>query len=452
MKLKMKNQFCPSNKQRNMKHKSLILITLLLLQTGTFAQEVLTLEQCKELAYQNNLKSKQAQANLEAAKETKKEAFTKYFPNVSATGSYFKMNKPLVDIEINMPGLLPAPIPVSGIEDGYVGMAMAAQPIFAGGQIVNGNKLAQIGVDVSELQRQKSIDDVSLQTEQYYYNLITLNEKTKTLNILDEQLSSIANDVQNAYNAGLCNKSDLLSIQLKQNEIKNNKIKVLNGQKVLQMLLAQLMKVSTDSFLIDTNLSKQITLPEEVFIEPQAAVNNRIEMKLLDKNVEANHLQEKMKIGSYLPTVAVGATFVHNNVMEDFTKEEQSFGRLFATVNVPISDWWGGTHAIRAQKAKRQMAEYQRQEAQEMLMIQISQVYSELMEAYDQIKINQESVAVAEENFRLNKDYFEAGTITLSDLLNAQSELQKSRDSYIESHSCYLSKLTEYKQMIGLSK
>ena len=248
------------------------------------------------------------------------------------------------------------------------------------------------------------------------------------------------------------NKSDLLSIQLKQNEIKNNKIKVLNGQKVLQMLLAQLMKVSTDSFLIDTNLSKQITLPEEVFIEPQAAVNNRIEMKLLDKNVEANHLQEKMKIGSYLPTVAVGATFVHNNVMEDFTKEEQSFGRLFATVNVPISDWWGGTHAIRAQKAKRQMAEYQRQEAQEMLMIQISQVYSELMEAYDQIKINQESVAVAEENFRLNKDYFEAGTITLSDLLNAQSELQKSRDSYIESHSCYLSKLTEYKQMIGLSK
>jgi len=156
-----------------------------------------------------------------------------------------------------------------------------------------------------------------------------------------------------------------------------------------------------------------------------------------------------MKVGSYLPTVGIGAAWIYDNMMEDFTNEKQSLGMLFATVKVPISDWWGASHAIRAQEAKIKIAGYQRQDGEEMLLIQIWKVYNELTEAYDQIAINKESVAVAEENFRLSNDYFSAGTLTLSDLLDAQTQLQKSRNSYTESLISYYAKLTEYKQVTG---
>ena len=53
------------------------------------ADPVYTLQQCKELALANNADIRTANNNLQAAIETRKEAFTKYFPNISAGASAF---------------------------------------------------------------------------------------------------------------------------------------------------------------------------------------------------------------------------------------------------------------------------------------------------------------------------------------------------------------------------
>ena len=54
------------------------------------AQRTLSLEECREMALENNAKMKNARLDVEGAREGKKEAFTKYFPNVSAVGTAFK--------------------------------------------------------------------------------------------------------------------------------------------------------------------------------------------------------------------------------------------------------------------------------------------------------------------------------------------------------------------------
>lgn len=59
-----------------------------------------------------------------------------------------------------------------------MGGVTAVQPLFAGGQIVNGNKLAGLGVDVSKLQLEKSENDVELTAEQYFWQLVALNENS----------------------------------------------------------------------------------------------------------------------------------------------------------------------------------------------------------------------------------------------------------------------------------
>lgn len=55
----------------------------------------------------------------------------------------------------------------------------------------------------------------------------------------------------------------------------------------------------------------------------------------------------------------------------------------------------------------------------------------------------------ASENLRLQKDYYQAGTCTMSDLLEAQSLYQQSRDRYVESHATYEVKKREYLQATG---
>ena len=83
------------------------------------------------------------------------------------------------------------------------------------------------------------------------------------------------------------------------------------------------------------------------------------------------------------------------------------------------------------------------------LLLQMQKLWNELEEAYEQAKISEESVKTAEENVRLSTDYYQAGTETLSDLLNAQSLLQQSRDQYTDDYTNYLIKRTEYLQATG---
>ena len=70
-------------------------------------------------------------------------------------------------------------------------------------------------------------------------------------------------------------------------------------------------------------------------------------------------------------------------------------------------------------------------------------------DAYKQVAIAQESITQSEENLLLNTDFYQAGTATISALLDAQTLYQQSRDKYVESFTNYEVKKREYLQATG---
>ena len=116
---------------------------------------------------------------------------------------------------------------------------MAVQPVFMGGQIVNGNKLARVGEDVSRLQLRMSENEVDTKTWQYYLKLVSLNEKLRTLNSVSQMLAQIESDAAMAVKAGVAMRNDLLQVQLRQNDIESQQLKALNGAAILKLTLAQ---------------------------------------------------------------------------------------------------------------------------------------------------------------------------------------------------------------------
>ncbi len=128
----------------------------------------------------------------------KKAAFTRYFPKVSASGATFQFRDPL--IQYNIPGgnlpvydgnpiNLASPtefawfpgISLSLVNRGTIGAATAVQPLFAGGRIITGNQLAALGVEVSSEKKVLSENEVLLKTEEQYWQIVSLQEKMKTL-------------------------------------------------------------------------------------------------------------------------------------------------------------------------------------------------------------------------------------------------------------------------------
>ena len=121
----------------------------------------------------------------------------------------------------------------------------------------------------------------------------------------------------------------------------------------------------------------------------------------------------------------------------------------FATVSVPISDWWGGSHAIRRKKIEQQKAEEQLADNSELLKIRIQNAWNNVQEAYQQLQLAQRSIEQSEENLRLNRDYYRAGTSKMSDLLEAQLLYQQALDRRTDAYADYHNKLLEYRQASG---
>ena len=191
------------------------------------AQQTYTLEQLKQLAVENNYSLHSAQNSIQQSKQQRKEAFTKYFPTVSALGMGMTLNKYLIEADLNLPMelqmMLPAgvelPSDIHLIKNGVFGAVSAIQPVFMGGMIVNGNRLAKVGQQASEIKMELSENQVELTTEQYYWKAVTLKEKQKTLNSIHDMLVELEKDVTNMVRVGAVNRNDLLQVQLRKGEI-----------------------------------------------------------------------------------------------------------------------------------------------------------------------------------------------------------------------------------------
>lgn len=421
-----------------MRHQIIGFCLFLMVSVSGSAQQAYSLAQCKKLALENNARMKNARLEVSSARQTKEEAFTNFFPSLSASALGYNANQPLV--EANLGGM-----PLALLKNGIVGDITVTQPLFAGGQIVNGNKLAQLGVEVSRFKQEQSEKEVLLTTEVYYWQIISLNEKLKTLAIVEQLVNSLYKDVDAAVKAGVKNRNDLLQVQLRKNSVASDRLQLENGLKLSRMLLGQYVGLKADSLSIESVSFDEPASPEKLRTDHGAALLTTPEYQLLAKNVEANRLLQKITVGKYLPTVGVGASYMYDDLMD----KDNTTAMVFAKVSVPISDWWGGSHAIKKQKFQTMMAQNEQRNNSDLLLIQMQKLWNDVEESYKQVKLAEESVVTATENVRLNTNYYQAGTTTLSDLLDSQLLLQQSRNQHTDAYTQYLIKQTQYLQATG---
>jgi outer membrane protein TolC len=428
-----------------------------------FAQKVLTLEESKQLALQNNAKSKNSKLEIEASRKIRKSAFTNYFPNVSAGGFKWSAEKGLFDIDMqggNLPVYDGNPVnlqnptqfayfPSSTIsiwKKGTIGYINAIQPIFTGGRIIYGNKLASLGEDVSELKDKMTEDEILLKTEEQYWLIVSLEEKSRTINKYEELLNRLLLQVEDAYKSGIVMKNDVLKVKLKLSEVQLNKSKLENGRKLAAMAFCQHIGISYDSSLVFKDELEISDLPQSYFVDKNEALKKRVEYSLLEKSVEAEELQTKIKRGEYLPQAAIGISEMYMKFDES---KKRTFGMVFGTVSVPISGWWSGSYELQERSIKEEIAENNFKNNSELLLLQIEKAWQDLNDAYKQYLLSKESKTQAEENFKVNEDSYKNGISTVSDLLEAQALLQQTQDQLTEAKANYIVKKTTYLQVTG---
>ncbi|MBU0475473.1 MAG: TolC family protein [Bacteroidetes bacterium] len=447
-----------------MKNINLFILVMILLSINyVSAQKVITLEESKQFALQNNTESKNSKLEVDASRQIKNSAFTYYFPNISAGGFMFEAQKSLMEMETpggNLPVYDGNPANLATatqfayfpggtmelLKKGTIGYINVMQPIFAGGRIINGNKLASLGEEASELKGKMTQNEILQKTEEQYWQIVSLEEKHITIEKYEALLNRLLIQVEDAFKSGLVMKNDLLKVKLKLSEVLLNKSKLENGTKLATMAFCQHIGIPYDSTLVLRDELAIGELPQSLLIDNTDALKNRNEYSLLELSVRAEELKTNMKLGEYLPQAGIG---VNGMYMKFDEGKGRTLGMVFGTVSIPISNWWGGSHELEERSIKEEIAENNFKNNSELLVLQMEKAWQDLTDSYKQYLLSEESKVQAEENYKVNNDSYKNGLITTSDLLEAQALLQQTEDQLIDAKANYIVKKTTYLQVTG---
>ena len=240
-------------------------------------------------------------------------------------------------------------------------------------------------------------------------------------------------------------------MELRQAENESSRLELDNSLKVAKQLLAQYIGRDDIDFNVQSGIdyTVQPQFPLAYKQDHGQSVSCMLENRMLGKQIEAYQLDIDMEKGKQMPTFAVGVGYDYTR----FWGETSGGAAVYATLQVPISDWlWGGTsHSVKSKQRKLDNARLEQQNTRQLLRIQLNKLWYAVEQAYKNLSISRKSIAQSEENLRLNRNSYDNGLSTMAELLDAELLFQQSRDKYVDSYSDYTAKLFEYRTMAGNS-
>ena len=436
--------------------RTILLLTFVVTVSCMHAQRMLTLEECRNLAIQNNKELQISGEKIKMADNEKKAAFTKYFPQLSANGAYMWNQKDInllymgalsSSLSSSLGGLAQLPMIqhlMSGVNDMqhldvqniWVGNVSLVQPVFMGGKIVNYNQITKFAKQLAESMNNLQLQDLIYKTDETYWQVISLVNKKKLADAYVDLLRKMDSDVTAMIYEGVATEADGLSVKVKLNEAEMAQTKVENGLALTRMLLAQIcgLSLEEDLSLADEKLDNFPVETTQASADLNEAFMNRNELRSLDLATKIYKRKERIALAEMLPNVALAANyFVTNpNVFNGFKNDFAGMFNVGVMVKVPLSGWWEGTYRRNSAKAETRIKTLEWQDAREKIELQVNQSVYKVNEAGKKLIASSRNMENAEENLRRANFGFEEGVIPALNLMEAQTAWVSARSSLID--------------------
>lgn len=434
----------------------IVLVGLLVWSGYASSQQTLTLEECRNLAIQNNKELQISGQKVKVADEERKAAFTKYFPQLSAMGGYMWNQKDINLLDMDAlsaklgSALGPiAQLPMFGqllggvdemqhldVQNIWVGGVSLVQPVFMGGKIVSYNQITKYARELAESMNNLQLQDVIYKTDETYWQVISLVNKKKLADAYVDLLRKMDSDVSAMIDEGVATQSEGLSVKVKLNEAEMAQTKVDNGLALSRMLLAQICGLPLDKpmALADENIENFPMHSDDAAADLNEAFANRNELKSLELATKIYQKKERIVLADMLPNVALSANYLvtNPNAFNGFKNEFAGMFNIGVMVKVPLSGWWEGTYKRNAARAETRIQMLQLLDAREKVELQVNQSVYKVNEANKKLTASTRNMENAEENLRHANLGFEEGVIPALNLMEAQTAWVSARSSLID--------------------
>lgn len=424
----------------------IILSLFLFFSIGVRGQEVLTLQQCREMAIENNKQMESAVKQTEGARYMQKSYKGNFFPNFTAYArdlyatADWNLNVPDINLPVFMLNNPKVPVGFAYIpsfdldlkvNNLFMAGVQVEQPIFMGGKIVAAYKMSKLGTELSLLNEHLTASEVILQTENAYAMLVKAQEMKKVALSYKSLLEELLGVIESAYKHGLKPKNDVLKVKVKQNECELNISRADNACRLAMMNLCHMIGKP-----LTAELQIEAVYPHVPNMGDIAAANiiDRPEYAMLDKKVAIAEQEVRLQRSEMLPKIGVRGSYDYTNGVKVNNQKIFDDGGFSVMVNVTVPLFHFGTNynKVRSAKAKLEQTKLEQEYMNEAMLLELTQAENNLNEARLEVELADRSLEQTAENLRVSRGEYDAGLEILSDLLEAQTLWQEAYATQVD--------------------
>ncbi|MBQ0153244.1 MAG: TolC family protein [Bacteroidales bacterium] len=427
-------------------------------------EHLLTLENCRQMALEDNKQAQIDKENLEAATLMRKAAVANFFPKFSANGAYLYNSEQIhivPDVLTLSSGATLSKNGLSTIGSTVIGQLINkgigntydelykqltmdthhmfavqvgfVQPIYVGGKVIQYYKLMRSYENIEKIKSHKNDAQLIVDVEEAYWRVLSVSEKRKLAHQYAGLIRKLLANVEAAAEEGVATKADILKVRVKLNEAETNVAKAEDGLALSKMALCQLVGLPLNDSIVldDTGLDEVIITNDEVSMDE--ILSRREELQMLSEAKNMAKAGVKLASAPLQPNLVASANYIATspNLQNGFNKDFKGFFSVGVVLNVPIAHP-NDILNYKAAKHKARTVELQMEEASEKIQLQATQDKHRVVEANNSLIRAKANISNAEENLRFAQAAYEEGVATSTDLMMAQTAWQQAYSEKID--------------------
>lgn len=445
-----------------MKKKLLILLVLVLSVTSLYSQKhdqkVFTLSECIDIAMKENSDIIISKASIIAANSSIKSAFGSYLPQANFSMGYSRQLNTTGGKTVNVGGQI-IPIGETPPNSYNMGVNLGLNLFDGFAREANFQSVSNL-YDKSLLTLEQTKSFVKLSVYRLFFDYAS---KKKILTTRQDNLDRGKKELESIRAKNQVGQLPINVVYSKEAEIGNLELELARAENDVNLARANLLALiglnpnnkidfytEDPAFLIDdTEYSKFRNYVGFFEDAVQKALKNRSDYKATEKELHSRNYQVKAIQANYFPKIQLGAGWTwSNSQFTDFSDKGRSYIGL--NLSLPIFDGFQTNTQIQYAELNYKSQQIQLLTLEKNIRKEVEQAFLNLDASEKQIKISEKSLLAAEMNYKILQERFNVGTASITDLIQANSQLLLAQINKISSYYYYLLSQKEVEYATGL--
>ncbi|MGE4295568.1 MAG: TolC family protein [Campylobacterales bacterium] len=380
----------------------------LIMFCAALAAHALTLQEAVELTVKNHAGVYQAEASLGSARAGRRAADSAFWPTVNLSLAQNEREKATA-----------AATQTTALKAGF--------NLFRGFADLASSRAAHWNEQAAQYELEGAKADAALEAKEAFYGYLKAKD---TLLAAEESLRSARKQVADAeafYAQGLIAAYERLSIQVEAANSEQKALKAASDLKVARLTLESLIGQPLPSEPASVS-ARTPALPDRAALR-ESQLKNRSEIQSLNALTQAQKQQVRKAVSGLLPTAEVTLAQEQYEYADGFSGvDSQSVTTL--SLNWQLFNGLKPYHDREAALYQQRILESRLNDLKRQLALQLQSVYERYELAARAFGVVEAGLKLAEENYRIVKNRFDAQLASAGDLIDAEAVLWRAKEQY----------------------